>query len=394
MKVTVEDICNFPEFTNLKVIAGRGGLNNPIERCGILDYEFVEGVKNKWASTNFRVENMILVTSFLYAKDNDYLILDAVKKMASRKCRGLIIKNIFNLPIRENVIRYADTMNFPIILIEGSDIYYEDLIILINERVKHYESLHYRESKVDEMFRNQGNNETLEKIAYDINPSFKSDMIAMYFESINEFTAEDYVEFEREFVGSGMLSALDSMFYYKGGFFVVITRDMFNTVDEMELTKGVLDFLGDSIDGFKIGVSTVHHLLYQLKMCLEEAKYAAKLNSINDKKVMRYEDLGIYKVILPFAESDVMKDFARRYIKPLEDYDLETNGNLLETAIAYVLNDADLIKTAESMIQHKNTIRYRLKNISNIIGENIFETKHYESLSCAIRIYICNDNIL
>ena len=96
MKVTVEDICNFPEFTNLKVIAGRGGLNNPIERCGILDYEFVEGVKNKWASTNFRVENMIVVTSFLYAKDNDYLILDAVKKMASRKCRGLIIKNIFN----------------------------------------------------------------------------------------------------------------------------------------------------------------------------------------------------------------------------------------------------------------------------------------------------------
>ena len=90
-------------------------------------------------------------------------------------------------------------MNFPIILIEGSDIYYEDLIILINERVKHYESLHYRESKVDEMFRNQCNNETLEKIAYDINPSFKSDMIAMYFESINEFTAEDYVEFEKEF---------------------------------------------------------------------------------------------------------------------------------------------------------------------------------------------------
>ena len=28
MKVTVEDVCNFPEFTNLKLIAGKGGLNN------------------------------------------------------------------------------------------------------------------------------------------------------------------------------------------------------------------------------------------------------------------------------------------------------------------------------------------------------------------------------
>lgn len=86
-----------------------------------------------------------------------------------------------------------------------------------------------------------------------------------------------------------------------------------------------------------------------------------------------------------------MRDFARTYIKQIEDYDLETNSNLLETAIAYVLNDGDLQKTADYMIQHKNTIRYRLKNVSNILGINIFETKHYEILSFAIRIYICND---
>ena len=47
MRITVEDICNFPEFSNLRIIAGRGGLNNVVERCGILDYEFVGGVKDK-----------------------------------------------------------------------------------------------------------------------------------------------------------------------------------------------------------------------------------------------------------------------------------------------------------------------------------------------------------
>ena len=394
MKVTVEDICNFPEFTNLKVIAGKGGLNNPIERCGILDYEFVDGVKNKWASTNFRVENMIVVTSFLYAKDNDYLILDAVKKLVSRKCNGLIIKNIFNLPIRENVIRYADTMNFPIILMEGSDIYYEDLIILINERVKHYESLYYRESKVDEMFRNSGNNEALERIAYEINPSFKSDIIAMYFESLSDFPVEKYPEMEGKILGKGILTALDSMFYYKGGFFVVLSRDMFSTVDERILTKPVLDAFGESLEDFKVGISSVHHLLYQLRNCLEESRYATKLKKVNNKNIMLYEELGLYKVILPFCESNIMKEFARTYIKPLEEYDLETNGNLLDTAVEFVLNDGDLQKTAEAMIQHKNTIRYRLKNISSIIGINIFETKHYETLSHAIRIYLCNDNNL
>ena len=394
MRITVEDICNFPEFSNLRIIAGRGGLDNVVERCGILDYEFVDGVKDKWYNTNFREENMIVVTSFLYAKDNDYLILDAVKKLASRKCKGLIIKNIFNLPIRENVIRYADTMNFPIILVEGSDIHYEDLIILINQRVKHYSSVNYRENKVDEILRNGTNNELIEKLAYEINPSFKSDMIALYVDFLEDSSVEAYLKVEDMLLSKNVISTSDSAFYYKGGMFIVLSKDMFTTIDEMVLIKPILDAFEGDLSKFRIGVSTVHHLVYQIKQCFEEAKYAASLKTGIEKNIMLYEDLGIYKIILPFCDNEIMKEFARKYIKPLEDFDLETNGNLLETAVGYVLNDGDLQKTADAMIQHKNTIRYRLKNISNILEMNIFETKNYETLSCAVRIYMCNDKVI
>lgn len=391
MKLTVEDICNFPELKGLKIIAGKGGSNNIVERCGILDYEFVDSVKDKWYNTNFRVDNMIVVTSFLYAKDNEYLILDAIKKLASKKCQGLIIKNIFGLPIRENVIRYADTMNFPIILIESSEIHYEDLIILINERAKHYSSLNYRESKIDEMLRSVSGSNDIERIAYEINSSFKSDIISLYFKYLGEFSYEKYLKIEAFMAEKGILKASDSMFFYRDGFFVILSKDMFSTVDEMELSRPVLDAFGDYLNYYGVGISRVHHLIYQLKDCVEESLYAAKLKNISNNNIMIYEGLGIYKVILPFCEDEAMRDFARTYIKQIEDYDLETNSNLLETAIAYVLNDGDLQKTADYMIQHKNTIRYRLKNVSNILGINIFETKHYEILSFAIRIYICND---
>ena len=56
------------------------------------------------------------------------------------------------------------------------------------------------------------------------------------------------------------------------------------------------------------------------------------------------------------------------------------------------MNDGDLQKTADAMAQHKNTIRYRLKNIRNITGINALETRGYEILSMAVRIYICNNN--
>lgn len=389
MKVTVEDICNFPEFSNLKLVAGKGGLNNPVDRCGILDYEFVDGVREKWSNTNFRDENMIVMTSFLYAKDNEYRILDAVKKLASRKCSGLIIKNIFHLPLHENVLRYADTMNFPILTFESSDIHFEDLIILISERIKHYDSLYYRDGKVDEVLRSRQDHEALERLAYEINPTFKTDMMAMYFEPVGEFLPEDYIKLENRVMEADVLTASDSMFCYKSGFFIVRSRDMFSTIDAQKLAEPVLNAVGEALKDFRVGVSSVHHLIQQIKNCFEESLYAAKLRT-EDSGVIYYEKLGIYKVVLPFCGSEVMKNFSREYMKPLEDYDLETRGCLLETAVNYVLCGGDVQKTAETMIQHKNTIRYRLKNISNILGLNVFETQNYEILSFAVRIFICN----
>ena len=391
MKVTVEDISNFPEFSSLKLIAGRDGLNKVVEKCGILDYEFVDGVREKWYSTNFRDENMIVMTSFLYAKDNEYLIMDAVKNLASRKCSGLIIKNIFHLPIHENVIRYADTMNFPILIIESNNIHFEDLIVIISERIRHYEQLHYRESKVDEILRNGSDYKMCERIAYDINPTFKTDMIAVFFKAKGRFESEDYLRIESIAEKTDLLTASDSLFYYKDGFFVVRSRDMFTTVDAGKLSRPVIDIFSEVLDDFSVGVSEVHHLLWQIKSCFEESRYAAELNKSSDSDFMLYKDMGIYKVILPYCGDPVMREFCREYLKPLYDYDLETKGNLLKTAVAYVMNDGDIQKTADYMAQHKNTIRYRLKNINNIMEINVFEAKDYEILSFAVRIFVCND---
>ena len=405
MKLTVEDVCNFPEFPELRVIAGRGGLNNPIDRCGILDYEFVDGIKEKWYNTNFHEKNMIVVTSFLYAKDNEYLIFDAVKSLAARKCSGLIIKNIFRLPISDTVLRYADTMNFPIILIEGKDIYFEDLIVLISERAKQYGSIEYREGKAAEMLRSDGSHKLLEKLAYEINPTFRSDIMAMFFEPDSPSDAgalrlqpREYQRLEEKFAASNLAS--DSMFYYQDGFFIVHSRDMFEETDPLSLSRPFLDTMGEELKDFHVGISSVHHLIWQIKDCFEESLYAARIladgrtylaGGDDAGRYALYDDLGIYKVILPYCDGAVMREFSDRYIRPLEDYDLETNGSLLETAICYVVHNGDLQKTADAMAQHKNTIRYRLKNISNVTGINALETKDYEILSMAVRIFMCNN---
>ena len=95
MKLTVNDIKNFPILEKLELIAGKGGLNKPVVHCGILDYEYDKDVSSKYYDYNYQMDGFLTLTSFLYAKNDPNLIYDAVKKLVAKKGSGLIVKNIF-----------------------------------------------------------------------------------------------------------------------------------------------------------------------------------------------------------------------------------------------------------------------------------------------------------
>ena len=41
MKLTVKDICSFPQLEKMRLIAGRGGLDKQVVHCGILDLSLI-----------------------------------------------------------------------------------------------------------------------------------------------------------------------------------------------------------------------------------------------------------------------------------------------------------------------------------------------------------------
>ena len=104
MRLTIQDITNFPILDKLHLVAGKGGLKNPVTHCGILDYEYDKDVSSKYYDYNYQMDGFLTLTSFLYAKNDPNLIFDAVKKLVSKKGSGLIIKNIFNLWHNRNML--------------------------------------------------------------------------------------------------------------------------------------------------------------------------------------------------------------------------------------------------------------------------------------------------
>ena len=73
--------------SGLTLVAGSGGMSRTISEAGFLDYEIDPTLKDKYYHTNFQ-KNQLTVTTFLVAKDNPHLILDAIKYLVAKGTSG------------------------------------------------------------------------------------------------------------------------------------------------------------------------------------------------------------------------------------------------------------------------------------------------------------------
>lgn len=387
-KITVGYIQKLPEFSGMRLIAGDGGLGNAISSCTILDYEYEKSVKSKYTYIHFS-EGQFIITSFLYAKDNEFLVLDAVKRLVERGCSGLAIRNVFRVPISGSVIRYADSKCFPIFILKDVSIYFEDIIRIISNLVARNESIRCMETYVDRLLRQSLNQDEILNTLLQINPSFCTEFCVLYFIHKDPLTFDQVVEITD--LLSPLTTSYDSMFCYKNGVMLIQSKELFKPATVEEIAKKYLDALGTLAPDYYVGISNIHHNLLEIQSALNECIYAAMLNGNESTAFTAYKSLGVYQLLIPHATEQQFENYCKQYTSPLIDYDYENNTKLFLTAQQYYLCNGDIIATAASLSQHKNTIRYRIDKISKICNENLTEKSGYEKVSLAFKIYSCRE---
>ncbi|NCB41151.1 MAG: PucR family transcriptional regulator [Clostridia bacterium] len=397
MKLYVQDIYNFPELSKLTLIAGEGGLKKEVKHCGILDYEYDKDVASKYSDYNYRTGgSFFTLTTFLYAKNNPDLIYEAVKKLIAKNGSGLIIKNIFKLPISHHVIRYADYMEFPIFVLNDSYPFFEDIILLINKKMEQYDSFYYMEQKVNAMLKTDESDQTMTvRLAYEINPSLQDDIVVAYFSPKNgTLSPEESLAEENKLYYSNLIRPEDAVFFYRDGLMLIHSTHNYGSNRSVELLSPYIQALGpDVFEKFNVGLSNVHHAKDELREAIRESVYAAIFNETS-QDYKTFDELGAYRAILPFVFSSTMKNYRQGYISPLEEYDAGRSGDVLNTVIEFVKSGGSLEVTAEKMQQHKNTIRYRLNTAGNILDLNLFSLGDYEKIALAVRIHVCSNSVV
>lgn len=384
MNYTVSDF--YETFKNgVKLISGAGGMSRIITSAGILDYEMESVLKDKYVHTNFR-DSQLVVSSFLYAKDNPFTILDAVKHLSSKGVSALVIKNVFKLPIHESVIRYANSKNFPIFVIEEQNIYVENIIYEVSRHCELMADYRFTKQKLSQILYGELTESEIISYARQLMPSCNDQFFVVCIKFDDQLSNITFDVYDKRFERSDFNNPGNALLLSDSRIFYIHSQDNIAKIYYDEFFRHVLDTLlqGDSYTG--CGISQYHLTLGEYKMCLQESIYAADTADASSAMFTKYNDLGVSRIIYPFFSSREMQRYAKEILSPIEDYDIENNSLLFETLQAYIRYDCDLTATAESFGHHKNTVRYRLDKIHELTGLDYKRFSHLEQLSVATKI--------
>jgi hypothetical protein len=390
MEITILDLINFKKLEGMKLIAGKNGLNRKVTDCGILDYELDSVLKDKYSYNNFKEEQFV-ITTFLYAKDDEHLIGEAVKYLADKKVSCLAIKNIYKLPIHDYVLRYADSKDFPIFMMESHNLYFEKIIVDINDCIKNNKNVEYGQKEIDSILNKSLDNNSIKNYVHQLNPSLLSHYITIYFYFKEKMTFQKFDEFMSKYKNSKFFTPLVSMLRYRNGMIMICSNEH---IDKNEVDTRVEEIINALIEkkcNLYIGVSEIHHHLHEMKQSLNECIYASMMNKEEKSLYISYKNIGSYKAIFPFAQNYEMQLFSNKILAPIQDFDAENKLNLTETLIHFIKCLGSISELSKYLSLHENTIRNRMEKISTITGLNFRNLEHYEQLSLAVKIYICNN---
>ena len=378
MRITLKYLSQFDCFQGMRLLAGGEGMDRVVSGCDILDYELDRSLNGKYSYSNLSADRLVL-TSFQLAKDDPHLIDEAVKHLISAGASGLVIKNVYRLPLHDYTLRYADAKKFPILLLENKKTFFEDIILQVDRCASYEEYAALSEAKLARLLCEPLETAEKERITALLFPAFYHAYDIVFLQSaepVQKRVAQDFFDFCGKWVSETESGAV---LPYRNGIFLFRSGD----------TLPAFSVEGVMLDGYAVGISNTHHYPDEIDRALNEAVNAATAHAMRRNEgapYLRYADIGIYRALLPLRKSETLTDYSRMVLEPLMVFDAENRAELLETVLELVRCGGDLHILAEKRGEHENTLRNRLDKVRHLTGLNYRKPSQYEELALAARI--------
>jgi sugar diacid utilization regulator len=101
--------------------------------------------------------------------------------------------------------------------------------------------------------------------------------------------------------------------------------------------------------------------------------------------LMRFDELGIYALLLRSSAVSDLQNFAHQLLAPILNHD--RTDELLHTLDVVLRHQFSPQKSAEALFVHPNTVKYRLKQLRELLDNDLSDTQQMLELQLAMLIY-------
>jgi DNA-binding PucR family transcriptional regulator len=138
-----------------------------------------------------------------------------------------------------------------------------------------------------------------------------------------------------------------------------------------------------------IGVSSRCDALDGIPHHYQEARRALEVRrrSRDSYGTTFFDELGLYRILGPGNGYGELETFVREWLGQLIDYDSRHHTAMVETLSRYFDCGGNYNETAESLVIHRSTLRYRLQRIRDISGKDLANVEDRLNLQVATRVW-------
>lgn len=385
MLVTCKNILSLPHLEKMKLVAGAGGLNNIISWVHVVEIPEV----SDWVKGG----ELLFITG-IAIKDNTKALIKLVKDIHDRNLSGLVINvGPYIKETPKEVIDLANNLDFPIF-----ELPFEVKLIEVTQIICRgiFENKLQKES-MDSFMRELifGNisvtDETINRAAlygYNSNEAYTSlvvdiDNFGIHLKRKKIKNEEIIVNIKlkiQEIIEHVIHESSKRCLYAVQGdaFFIMIStikhskesayKDM---TDISLIAENIRKDVSKKINSLtvSVGIGGTCSDLKDFKSVILQAQKALEISKRCGKKdcITNYKDLGIYRLFFEMSTYNEMKNLYNEILLKLKEYDEKNSTNLMETLIVYLEQNRNLGKTAEILYVHRNTMKYRIKRIEEIL---------------------------
>ncbi|MGN0600411.1 MAG: PucR family transcriptional regulator [Oscillospiraceae bacterium] len=157
---------------------------------------------------------------------------------------------------------------------------------------------------------------------------------------------------------------MDEIFIY-----CVCPHERLNEV--RSFVSGVCTDVAQRFSGLKIcgGIGRSTSGAENLRRSYSEARQALEMSE-NDGSAVHialYSEMGIIRLLASVNSREEIKEYCYSTLMPLIDSDCRHNTEYVKTLETYLKCNCNLVKTAETMFIHRNTIVYRIEKIRSLL---------------------------